>query len=133
MDKKQWGPGRSLLIPAIACAVAGLAAYAQSGITEFTTSLAADAIAGYGIGIVLCVIGLFWNTKAVKCLGYVALLYGALKAIAVQGTYIVNVLVSIDGTSFSTGFIVTAAASLAAVILALLATVLRTEQKGVQA
>lgn len=113
-----------MLVLAAAFGIAGLMAYRSCGITEFTPKLYSDVQQAYIIGAVICIVSVFFSRKPVKFFGYLALLYAFVRAIAVQATYVTNVLVSIDGNSFSTIFIVMAAASLLSVAAALTATIL---------
>ena len=121
--------GFFVTVPAILFAVAGLLAYRAYGMTEFTPTLSVEAQAGYIAGIVLCAASLVLEYRPVRFFGYLALLYACLTAVAVQATYIVNVFVSIDGNTFSDGFIMTVAFSVLAWVTALAATVLTKPRK----
>ena len=114
---------RCLLSMAAVFAVIGLFAYRACGIPEFTPTLSTDVQAAYCIGAAICLVSLFFSRKPVKFFGFLALLYALAQGIAVQATYVVNVLVSIDGNSFSSSFLLMAIASLIAVIAALAATI----------
>ena len=120
---------RILLALAAILGAVGLFAYRACGVTEFTPTLSADVQAAYCIGIALCLFSLFFSRKPVKFFGYLALLYAFIQSIAVQATYVTNVFVSIDGNSFSFGFLLMAAVSLLAVIAALAATIRTAEKK----
>ncbi len=120
--KKTWlCKSRVLMIIALVLGVVGLLAYIKSGVTEFTPTLSRAALIGFGVGIGLSFISLFLNWKALRFCAYLALLYALLKSVSVQATYIVNVFVSIDGNSFSLGFLLTASATLIAAVIALIA------------
>ena len=117
-------PGFYATIPAIVFAVMGLLAYRAYGITEFSPALSGKSQLGFVAGIGLCVVSLALEYRPVRFFGYLALLYACLTCMTAQATYIVNVFVSIDGTAFSGGFILTAACSALAWITALVAAVL---------
>ena len=121
--------GFFVTIPAIIFAVAGLLCYKTYGVTEFSPELSKDALGGFIAGIVLCAASLILDYKPVRFFGYLALLYGCLSSIAAQATYIVNIFVSIDGTTFSQGFILTAVFSVLAWITALVAAILTKQRK----
>ena len=121
--------GFFVTVPAIVFAVAGLLAYRAYGATEFSPTLSVEAQAGFVAGIVLCAVSLVLEYRPVRFFGYLALLYACLTCMAVQATYIVNVFVSIDGNTFSDGFILTAVLSVLAWVTALAATVLTKPRK----
>ena len=121
--------GFFVTIPAVLFAVAGLLAYRAYGITEFSPELSAEAQTGFVAGIVLCAVSLVLEYRPVRFFGYLALLYACLTCMTAQATYIVNIFVSIDGTTFSDGFILTAACSVLAWVTALAATVLTKPRK----
>ena len=121
--------GFFVTIPAIIFAVAGLLVYRTYGATEFSPTLSVEAQAGFVAGIVLCVVSLVLEYRPVRFFGYLALLYACLKCLAVQATYIVNVFVSIDGNTFSDGFIMTVVFSVLAWLTALVAVILTKERK----
>ena len=120
---------RCLLLLAAVLAVVGLFAYRACGVTEFTPTLSTDVQAAYCIGAAICLISLFFSRKPIKFFGFLALLYALVQGIAVQATYVTNVLVSIDGNSFSAAFLLMAIASLLAVIAALAATIQTADRK----
>ena len=121
---------RCMLALAALCGAVGLYAYTICGVNpQFDLKLGADILAAYGIGIVLCLVSLFFSRKPVKFFGFLALLYAFVQSIAVQATYVTNVFVSIDGNSFSPEFLTMAIASLLAVTAALAATILSAKRK----
>lgn len=122
-------PGFYATIPAIVFAVAGLLAYRAYGVTEFSPTLSGEAQLGFAVGIGLCVISLVLEYRPVRFFGYLALLYACLTCMTAQATYIVNIFVSIDGTTFSDGFILTAACSALAWITALVAAILTKQRR----
>ena len=121
--------GFYVMIPAILFAVAGLLAYRAYGITEFSPELSNEAQLGFAVGIALGVVSLALEYRPLRFFGYLALLYGCLTCMTAQATYIVNIFVSIDGTTFSDGFIMTAAFSVLAWVTALVATILTKPRK----
>ncbi len=129
--KKAWlCKSRVFMLIALALGVVGLLAYIRSGVTEFTPSLSREALIGFGIGVGLSFISLFLNWKALRFCAYLALLYALLKSVSVQATYIVNVFVSIDGNSFSPGFLLTAVGTLLAAVAALIAACSRSGEEA---
>ena len=121
--------GFFVTIPAMIFAVAGLLAYRAYGITEFSPALSVESQAGFVAGIALCAVSLVLEYRPVRFFGYLALLYACLTCMTAQATYIVNIFVSIDGTTFSDGFILTAVFSVLAWITALAATILTKPRK----
>lgn len=121
--------GFYVTVPAILLAVAALLAYRTYGITEFNPTLSTEAQVGFAAGIVLCVVSLVLEYRPVRFFGYLSLLYACLTCMAVQATYIVNIFVSIDGNTFSDGFIMTAVFSVLAWVTALVAVILTKERK----
>ena len=112
------GIGFYLTILAVIATVLAWIFYARNGITDFNVELNSAALVSLGIGIGLSVFSLAadllpfeWAGVFVKPLRYAAYLvelYALVMFIHSQVTYIANVLVSIDGTTFSSGFILTA-------------------------
>ena len=123
------GLGFYLTVPAIVFAVLALVFYRQNGVTEFNPELNGSAIVCLIVGIALSVVSLAadiipykWISAAAKPVRYVAYLvelYAFLMFVFSQVTYIANVLVSIDGNTFTAGFILTAVFFVAAAILTL--------------
>ena len=129
-NKKRRSTGYWLLLPAIGFGAVGMAAYMKYGITEFTPSLSQSAVAAFGLGIILCIFSLIREYKVIKFLGYLSFLYAWIESLLAQATYIANVFVSIDGNSFSAGFLTTVICSLAGAVFALFSVILdkRSEQ-----
>ena len=121
--------GFYVTIPAIIFGVVGLMCYKTYGVTEFSPKLSVEALGGLTAGIVLCAASLALDFKPVRFFGYLALLYGCLNTVTAQITYIVNIFVSIDGTTFSQGFILTVVFSALAWITALVAAILTRQRK----
>ena len=133
MEKKSFLAGRGvgyyLALPALVFGVLAYVLYAKNGITEFNPSLSQKAIIAVFVGAALCLVSLFFECKPVKYLAYLAYLYAFMAFLNSQITYIVNVFVSIDGSTFSAGFILTAVSFLLAMLLALVAAIL-TKHRG---
>ena len=121
--------GFFVTIPAILFAIAGLLAYRKFGITEFSPNLSEEALFGFTAGIALSTVSLALEYRPIRFFGYLALLYACLTCMTAQATYIVNIFVSIDGTTFSDGFIMTAAFSVLAWVTALAAVILTKQGK----
>ena len=128
MEKKSFfqnrGAGYYLALPALALGVLAYVFYAKNGITEFNPSLSQKAIIAVFVGAGLCAVSLVYEWKPIKYLAYLAYLYAFMAFLNSQITYIVNVFVSIDGSTFSTGFLLTAASFVLAMILALVSAIL---------
>lgn len=112
------GLGFYLAVPAIVFAVLALVWYRGNGVTEFSPQLNSSAVACLIVGMALCVLSMAadvvpgrWVSAAAKPVRYAAYLvelYAFLMFLYSQVTYIANVFVSIDGNSFTAGFIATA-------------------------
>lgn len=118
------GLGYFMSVPALVLAIVGFSLYSANGITEFNADLSSSAIAAFIVGIVVCVVGFVLDYKPVKFLSSLFLLFAAVDCIAYQANYIANVMVAIDGNSFSSEFIATAVCSLLAWLFQLLSAVL---------
>ncbi len=133
MEKNRFFQGRGagyyLALPALILGVLAYVFYAKNGITEFNPTLSQKAIIAAFVGVGLCVVSLIYEWKPLKYLAYLAYLYAFMAFLNSQITYIANVFVSIDGSTFSAGFLLTAASFLLAAILALLSAVL-TKSRG---
>ena len=122
--KNRRSTGYWMLLPAIGFGAVGMAAYMKYGITEFTPALSKSAVAAFALGILFCAFSLVREYKVIKFLGYLAFLYAWIESLCAQATYIANVFVSIDGNSFSPGFLVTVICSLLGAVAALLSVIL---------
>lgn len=122
--KNRRSTGYWMLLPAIGFGAVGMAAYMKYGITEFTPALSKSAVAAFVLGILFCAFSLVREYKVIKFLGYLAFLYAWIESLCAQATYIANVFVSIDGNSFSPGFLVTVICSLLGAVAALLSVIL---------
>lgn len=111
------------------CTLLSLILYCTTGTNEFATSLSSVLIAFLAVSLVLQ-LGLFYfGSKAGKYLSYLLLLYAFFYFIYTQITYIANVFVSIDGNSFSGGFIATIIFLLLAWALSLVAGILAKDEE----
>lgn len=117
------GVGWFLALPAAICVAAAALLYQKTGVTEFSPALYPTALYTAWGAASLSVISLALNWKPVKYGAYLLALYSFIQYIASQATYIVNVFVSIDGTTFSSGMIATAAAYLLAIVISLIAAI----------
>ena len=120
---KSKGIGWFLAIPAAICAAAAALLYQNTGVTEFSPALYPSALYTAWAAAALSLISLALNWKPLKYAAYLLALYSFIQYIASQATYIVNVFVSIDGTTFSSGMIATAAAYVLAIVIGLIAAI----------
>ena len=131
---KNRGASLWLALIAILLGAAAYFLYAKYGITEFSPALNKSAVIAVWVGVGLSVIGIVTNWKPVKVLSYLAFFYAFFGFINSQATYVANIFVSIDGTTFSLGFILTAAAFFLAIVVALItAIVTKTKKEEVPA
>jgi hypothetical protein len=117
------GLGFFLALPVAICAAAAALLYQKTGVTEFSPVLNTAATAAAWAAAAVSLLSLFLDWKAVKYISYLLILYSFTQYISSQATYIVNVFVSIDGTSFSSGMVATATAYALAIILGLAAAI----------
>ena len=118
------------MIPALILSVLAFIFYRSSLDTKFGT-LSVSSEVTFVIGIVLCALSLVLDFREIKFAAAAVLLYACLDSISSQANYITNVLVSIDGNSFSSGFICASVFSLSAWILAFIASK-RTENRLIE-
>ena len=122
-----------LALAAMAAGVAAYFLYAKFGITEFSPALSMSAVIALWVGAGLSLLGAVLHWKPIKVLAYLVYFYALFGFIGSQVTYIVNIFVSIDGTTFSAGFLATAAAFLVAILAALVsAIVTKSEPREVE-
>lgn len=98
-----------------------LAAYVATGRNEFNTALSMNVIVPLGVAAALEAVSVLWEIELLEYAAYLCGLYAWLQYLCSQVYYIVNVFVAIDGTTFSAGFLATAAIGLLAWVLALVA------------
>ena len=120
------GLGYYLTIPALICGVAAVLSYKKTGITQFNPELSKTAIVCALAAVALCAVSLVFEFKPVKYIAYLLFLYAFLGYVQSQVTYIANVFVSIDGNTFTPGFIFTTVLYVLAFVLMLLAAALTT-------
>jgi len=118
------GAADILCIAAIILAFAAYFLYRGNGINEFSPQLSQSAIIWTLAGAAVCLAGLLLHSRLVRFAAYLMLLYAFLGFINAQITYIANVFVSIDGNTFTPGFIMTAVSFVLAIVTALLSAVL---------
>ncbi len=116
--------GYYFLLPAFVSALAGLVLYLRTGVTIFTPTLSDSVIISLAIGLFLNAVLFVFEIKTLKYGLYLLFLYSCLSFLASQATYIANVLVSIDGTTFSSSFIAEALLLALAWIFALISAIL---------
>lgn len=124
------GAGYYLALPALVLGILAYALYAKNGITEFNPALSQKAIIAAFVGAGLCAVSLVYERKPVKYLAYLAYLYAFMAFLNSQITYIANVFVSIDGSTFSAGFLLTAISFLLAAITALVSAALTKDRRA---
>ena len=112
--------GYYLMIPALVLSVLAFIFYKNSVDTKFG-SVSQAAVTTFIIGIVLCALSLILDYREIKFAACAVLFYACLDSISSQANYITNVVVSIDGNSFSTGFICASIFSVLTWIIALIA------------
>ena len=117
------GLGFYLALPVAACAAAAVLLYCKTGVTEFSPALYPSAVWSAWAAAAISLISLCINRKPVKYLSYLLALYSFIQYLSSQATYIVNVFVSIDGTTFSSGMIATSVMYLLAIVLGLAAAI----------
>lgn len=104
-----WPKGLSdiFLLIALITTIAGLIGYVLTGITIFQTKLYNSVIVSLSVLLVLEILFLVFNSKMGKYACFVLSIYSLISYIGSQATYLANILVSIDGSTFSAGFILT--------------------------
>lgn len=83
-------------------------AYVNTGITEFNDELEIKAIVFSIVTGVLGILFALFEVKTGRYLAFIIQLYVLVSYIKGQANYIGNVFTSIDGSTFSAGFIITA-------------------------
>lgn len=112
------------LLAAWVMTICGLVGYMNSGVTDFNPSLSNAVIVPLSFLVALGVILLVYGSKYGKILYYAIAIYALVEYINTQATYITNVFVSIDGSTFSVGFILTIIALILAFGLSLTSAIL---------
>lgn len=114
---KSRGVSLYVSLTALACGIAAIALYSATGVTSFTPELDYGLIAALAIGIALNAASSVLGEKLLKYACYIVYLFAWLQFIYVEITYIANVFVSIDGTSFTASFVLTFILCLLAAVL----------------
>lgn len=118
------GVGYYLTLPALIFCIVALCLYVQNGVTSFNPELNTSAIVYVSICIALCVISIAVDFKPVKYIAYLLCLYAFMWFVYSQVTYIANIIVAIDNTEWSGGFISTAVFFVLSFVFVLLAGIL---------
>lgn len=100
-------PGFYITIASVAFLLAFAILYPKNGTNEFVVELSTSLIALIWATFALALLSLVIEVKLLRSCVYLLSLYALIAFIGTQGNYLANVLVSIDGNSFSSGFIVT--------------------------
>lgn len=111
-------------------AVIMLAVYIKTGISTFTPTLSEKVKTLLCICIVLGVLLCIFEVKNGKYALYLLLLWTWLEFLIYEASYISNVVVGIDGNSFSTGFILTALTGFLSCIFALVSAIVQKQEVG---
>ena len=120
------GVGYYLTLPALIFGILAIVMYSNTGITDFNTQLSTSALVCGWIGVALCALSLVFEFKPVKYIAYLLFFYAFFAYIQTQATYIANVFVSIDGNTFTGGFIATVVFYVLSFVITLLAAALST-------
>ena len=107
----------------MALLVAALCLYAKNGVTAFSPKLEARAIVYAAISLAVCLVTLVVDLKPLKYVAYLLGLYAFMWFVYSQVTYIANVLVGIDGYTFTAEFISTLVCYIAAAVVALVSAI----------
>lgn len=133
MDKvlsiiKRKGLGDIFMAAALLLAIVGLILYCLTGATIFNPNLNSKVIASLGVAVGLSILFLVFSTKMGRYLVYLLLLFAFIEFINSQVTYIANVFVAIDGSTFSASFVGTFLSILLAAILAFVSGILTKDE-----
>ena len=118
------GVGYYLTLPALIFGILAIVMYGRTGITDFNTQLSTSALVCGWIGVGLLAVSLVIEFRPVKYVAYLLFLYAFFAYIQTQATYIANVFVSIDGNTFTSGFIATVVFYVLSFVVTLFAAVL---------
>lgn len=120
-----------ILISTISAAVM-LIVYSHTGISTFTPILSHKVQMLLGICIVFGILLIIFEVKNGKYALYLLLLWTWLEFLLYEASYISNVLVGIDGNSFTTGFLFTVLSGLSAWLSALISAIIQKKEFGSQ-
>ncbi len=122
----------SFLLFGFLCGIIVLVVYCLTGTNDFVTQLSPLVIAFLAVGAILCLPPLFLrNERFFLFLPFLCYLFAFFEFIVVQVNYIANVLVSIDGNTFSASFILTIVFFLLAILSGIVSFSLFRERKTV--
>lgn len=93
---------------AVICQIVAMICYATFGVTEFSPELLVVPFVMSGLAIMIDVASEIIGWKICKQIAFLLSLYALISYFGSQINYIVNVFVSIDGSTFSAGFIASA-------------------------
>lgn len=96
--------GYYFTLPAFVFAILGLTFYQKGYNLQFGV-ISKEAVAVYIAGIIVCAVAFFADFKEIKFISLCLLFYAFLISLTSQANYITNVLVSIDGNSFTADFL----------------------------
>lgn len=96
--------GYYFTLPAFVFAILGLTFYQKGYNLQFGV-ISKEAIAVYIAGCIVCAVALLADFKEIKFISLCLLFYAFLISLTSQANYITNVLVSIDGNSFTADFL----------------------------
>ncbi len=130
IKSKGKGVGYFLTIPAVILGILCIYLYMQNGVTVFSPDLDNSVIIVFAVATVVSAVNLLVEWKGLKYLSYLLFLYAFILFIGTQVNYITNVFVSIDGYTFSAGFIATVAVMVATVVVQLVAAIMTRKRKG---
>lgn len=99
------GVGYWLSLAALVFGFVALGLYYKCGINKFVTELSPEVIAGVWAGAALALVALVLDVKTIRYVSYLVYLYAFIAFIGSQINYIANVLVGIDGNTFTPDFI----------------------------
>lgn len=111
-------------------ALATLILYLATGINDFTPSLSGRVICLLSLSLIGAVLFAALEVKVGKYAVYLLGLWGWLEFIVSQVNYLANIFVSIDGSTFSTGFILTIACGALAWVCSLLSAIVQKKELG---
>ena len=119
-----------LLLLATILAAAMLVVYTKTGISTFTPTLSGKVRILLGVSMIVGALLCFFEVKNGKYVFYLLLLWTWLEFLLYEASYISNVVVGIDGNSFSSGFILTALCGLLSCVFALISAIVQKQEFG---
>ncbi len=124
------GPSFYILSVSAVFALAALILYLATGTNDFTPSLSGKVIGLLCVTLIGAVLFSAFELKAGKYAVYLLGLWAWLEFIASQVNYLANIFVSIDGSTFSAGFIMTLVCGALSFGCALASAVVQREELG---